>query len=123
MVNYLAILGWDYTKTLDATTAAQPIPPQVVRRDNHSYHEVFTLSQLVESFDLTHVTRRKASISNEKLEFLNRMHLRKKAGLLGSDGELIEAGKSRTEGIGAGKMKMIEAFQRDLKAIPELKDK
>ncbi|ORY23635.1 putative Glutamyl-tRNA synthetase [Naematelia encephala] len=102
LVNFLALIGWDYISALEAinTTDSQPkygpdtevLPPHH-RADTHSLYEIFTLPQIIGAFDLSHLTHRKAAVDKGKLDFLNKMTLRRKAGRLGKDGEMVEKGK------------------------------
>ncbi|ORX34714.1 Glutamyl-tRNA synthetase [Kockovaella imperatae] len=122
--NYLAVLGWDYTRTLEEQLD-EALPPNE-RKDLNSLHEVFTLPQLINAFDLTHLTRRKASINMDKLDFLNKMHLRLRAGLIGQDGHLVNYGKGDS-GVDPDILEkrrgdMVQQFQRDLKANPDIAD-
>ena len=139
VINYLALLGWDYQSSLarhlssssshvtpnpkpDSQTDSSPVIPMVLRRDGHSSNEVFTLSQLVDVLDLTHLTKRRATVNSAKLDFLNKMHLRRKSGRLGNDGEMLEDLKEGAEDL-KERTELIDRFQRGLGALPELQDK
>lgn len=99
-------MGWDHHSALDASlrheqeTGSTPtsgpgsslLEPSL-RRDNNSLHEIFTIPQLVAAFSLEHVNHRKAAVNLSKLDFINKMTLRRKAGRLGEDGVMIDRGK------------------------------
>ena len=104
VLNYLALLGWDYYSALESLNINAGIPtpssgpgsailPPHARRDGHSFYEMFTLPQLISSFDLTHISRRKVMVSQSRLDFLNKMTLRRKVGRLGRDAKTAEIGK------------------------------
>lgn len=46
------------------------------------------MDELISNFDITHVNHRKAAVDISKLDFLNKMTLRRNAGRLGDDGNL-----------------------------------
>lgn len=46
------------------------------------------MDELISDFDITHVNHRKAAVDISKLDFLNKMTLRRNAGRLGEDGNL-----------------------------------
>lgn len=105
LVNFLALMGWDHhsalnipaphpTTTLSAEEQEKIDKATIPRADAHSLSEVFTMSQLISSFSLDHVNHRKAAVDVNKLNFINKMTLRRKANRLGKDGVLINAGKS-----------------------------
>src|ERR1700712_259110 len=50
--------------------------------------ELFTLPGLLEAFDLRYITRRRAVVNFDKLDWVNRMHLRREA--MVDDGGLAE---------------------------------
>jgi glutamyl-tRNA synthetase len=72
LVNYLARLGW-----------------------SHGDEEIFSKDQLVEWFDLAHVSRSAAQFNPEKLRWLNHQYLRKSP-----DTDLARLAAARVEGDG-----------------------
>ena len=72
LVNYLARLGW-----------------------SHGDEEIFSKDQLVEWFDLAHVSRSAAQFNPEKLRWLNHQYLRKSP-----DADLASLAAARVEGDG-----------------------
>ncbi|WVQ93762.1 glutamate-tRNA ligase [Kwoniella sp. CBS 9459] len=89
LLNFLALMGWDYHTALASTTSLE----EHIRSDGHSLYELFTLPQLIRSFDIRHIAHRKAAVNPSKLGFLNKMTLRRMAGRLGKDGHLVSVGK------------------------------
>ena len=83
-------------------------------------YEVFTLPQLISAFDLSHVTRRKAAVDHSKLDFLNKMTLRRKAGRLDEDGAVVYVGEEKLEDVedrgGAERDELIRRFQGMLRS-------
>lgn len=128
LVNFLALMGWDHHAALEQSVDSLPYH---VRQDQNSYFEVFSMPQLIQAFDLGLVNHRRAAVSRSKLDFLNKMTLRRKAGLMWDDPEfLATVGKD----VGANEAKkaqetarvergqLIARFTEDLKALPEVKD-
>lgn len=74
-------MGWDHH------TARAPDEGEE-RNDGNSLSELFTMDELISNFDITHVNHRKAAVDLPKLDFLNKMTLRRNAGRLGDDGNL-----------------------------------
>lgn len=67
-------MGWDHhagTPDLD--------PSNILNR------EVFTLQDLIDRFDIQHVNHKRAAVDLSKLDYLNKMHLRRIAGGNGRD--------------------------------------
>ena len=93
LLNFLALMGWDHHTALAALAEAPEGLPPHTRSDAHSLYEVFTVPQLIRVFDINHVNHKKAAVNLSKLDFLNKMTLRRKAGRLGQDGLLANAGK------------------------------
>ena len=106
-------MGWDHHSAL--ATAAQSSSssssdglaalaeagtglPDLTRSDNHSYYDIFTVPQLISAFSLEHVNTKKAAVNLSKLDFINKMTLRRKAGALGDDGVMVEYGKATEAG-------------------------
>ncbi|WVQ76226.1 glutamate-tRNA ligase [Cryptococcus sp. DSM 104548] len=115
LLNFLALMGWDYQSIIfpSSDTHESNFDPHV-RSDGHSLHELFSLAQLIEAFDPSYITHRKASVDQGKLDFLNKMTLRRKAGRLGEDGGMVNAGKEE-ENDGEGKKELVQRFQALLK--------
>ncbi|KAK4688868.1 glutamyl-tRNA synthetase, partial [Tremellales sp. Uapishka_1] len=130
LVNFLALMGWDHHTALSSILQAFQSSPETdtallpphARADAHSLYEVFTIDQLVKSFDLGHITHRKAAVNMSKLDFLNKMHLRRKAGRLGEDGLLVDLGKeSGLAGSGEeGRAELVERYQEMLRGQKSL---
>jgi glutamyl-tRNA synthetase len=78
---------------------------------------VFSVPQLIGAFDLAHVNHRKAAVNMSKLDFLNKMTLRRKAGRLGEDGVMVSLGKKSEEGAAGeeGRKELVESLQKLLK--------
>ena len=122
ILNYLALLGWDYYSALESlnTNTELPTPssgpgsailPPHARKDGHSLYEMFTLPQLISAFDITHISKRNVIVSQSRLEFLNKMTLRRKVGRLGADADVIEIGK---ETLHAGDEKPTAESKREI---------
>ncbi|WVR03523.1 glutamate-tRNA ligase [Kwoniella sp. DSM 27419] len=90
LLNFLALMGWDYHSALSTSTSLDPH----IRTDGHSLYELFSLPQLIDAFDIKHVAHRKAAVNPSKLDFLNKMTLRRMAGRLGKDGHMVSVGKT-----------------------------
>jgi glutamyl-tRNA synthetase len=73
LVNYLARLGW-----------------------SHGDDEIFSMAQLVEWFDLAHVSRSPAKFDPEKLSWLNQQHMK-----AASNARLAELAAPQLEALGA----------------------
>lgn len=110
LLNFLALMGWDHH-------AARPVPHDTAERsDNNSLAELFSMDELVEHFDLSHVNHRKAAVDLAKLDFLNKMTLRRDAGRLGDDSNL----RDEVVGHEQTRRKMIielQAMLRDRKVL------
>lgn len=59
-------------------------------------------------------------VNIDKLDFINKMTLRRKAERLGQEGELVNLGKANVAGEGGERKVMIERYQADLRALPVL---
>ncbi|WVQ80324.1 glutamate-tRNA ligase [Cryptococcus sp. DSM 104549] len=118
LINYLALMGWDYNAALSST--AGPLDPHV-RSDGHSLYELFSLPQLIAAFDPKHVNHRKATVNHDKLHFLNKMTLRRKAGRLGKDGVMVGVGKVQDAADESERVALVKRFQASLKEEEELK--
>jgi glutamyl-tRNA synthetase len=97
MLNFLALLGWDYhgaRRGEDGEKAEKEL------------EEVFSLPELVEAFDIGGVTHRRAAVSLSKLDYINKMTLRRKA-TSPAPGE-------------KGRDALVARFHADLRAEPSL---
>ncbi|WOO84692.1 Glutamate--tRNA ligase [Vanrija pseudolonga] len=128
LVNFLGLMGWDYQTALENAAAegdeiTDGLLPFHARGDDHSLFELFTLPQMIQAFDLSLVTHRRAAVNLGKLDFLNKMHLRRKAGRLGADGELVNVGKAVDSAENEkGREELVKRYQKSLKKLPALKD-
>ncbi|KAL1407080.1 Glutamate--tRNA ligase mitochondrial [Vanrija albida] len=128
LVNFLALMGWDYQTAIENAHAAADehgdgLLPFHARGDKHSIYELFTLPQLVAAFDLGLVTHRRAAVNLGKLDFLNKMHLRRKVGRLGEDGELVSTGKVLDPTASEeGRDELVKRYQASLREQEVLKD-
>jgi len=118
LLNFLGLLGWDHHAALEKTHG--DMLPYHERNDKNSLYEIFSLPQLIEAFDLSHLSRRKAMVNIDKLDFINKMTLRRKAERLGEEGELVNLGKAGESEMSERKS-LIERYQADLRALPVLK--
>ena len=91
--------------------------PAHIRNDNNSLYEVFTMNQLIEHFNINNVTRRKASVTTHKLDFLNKMLLRSKAGRLGVDGDVVEWGKGSAGWGIEERARLVERYEGALRVV------
>ncbi|KAG8745467.1 Glutamate--tRNA ligase mitochondrial [Ceratobasidium sp. 414] len=83
VVNWLALAGWNVHRQLDPAHKHEPSPETA-----KSPKDVLTLAQLIESFDVSHLTHRRNILDPKKLEFLNRQHImRKVSNFSNQDGE------------------------------------
>lgn len=128
LINFLGILGWDPKAHLLSLMSGHL--PVHKRNDNNSLYEIFTLPQLVQAFDITRLNRHKVQLDMNKLTFLNKQTLRRKAGRLGAEQALVDLGKtsdSEADKVQARKdqekeyFTLLRKFTRDLLALPELK--
>ena len=146
MLNFLALLGWDYASSLQLRPAQPPDEPLHASYDKQSFpctdttfsgsllepsdesepaepiHELFSLPLLVTSFNLEHLTRRKCAVNLSKLDFLNKMTLRQRAGRLGQDGMMLDPIKvGHSEQLqdgdrqdGKGKEELLRRFKTEM---------
>lgn len=120
LVNFLALMGWDHHAALERATGDEALPYHV-RRDQNSYFEVFSMPQLISAFDLGLVNHRRAAVSRAKLDFLNKMTLRRKANAIpDEDADVLFAGKQGP--AESERNVLVQRFQSDLKAMPELEN-
>jgi glutamyl-tRNA synthetase len=77
------------------------------------------MDELISAFDISHINHRKAAVDMQKLDFLNKMTLRHKAGRLGDDGNMtdIATGHERS------RKEMVERLQRKLRSVKVLRGK
>ncbi|GMK56711.1 hypothetical protein CspeluHIS016_0305510 [Cutaneotrichosporon spelunceum] len=75
MLNFLALLGWDYHGARREEGEAS----SAKSKDGKELEEVFSLPELVDAFDIGGITHRRAAVSMSKLDYLNKMTLRRKA--------------------------------------------
>jgi glutamyl-tRNA synthetase len=77
------------------------------------------MDELIQAFDLKHINHRKAAVDMQKLDFLNKMTLRHKAGRLGDDGNMTEVATGQEK----SRKEMVEQVQAALRGTKVLKDK
>ncbi|KAG9077484.1 Glutamate--tRNA ligase mitochondrial, partial [Ceratobasidium sp. UAMH 11750] len=73
VVNWLALAGWNVHQQLDPAHKHEASP-----EISKAPKDVLTLVQLIESFDVSHLTHRRNILDPKKLEFLNRQHIVRK---------------------------------------------
>lgn len=93
-------MGWDHH-------SARAPSDEKDRNDGNSLSELFTVNELISNFDISHVNHRKAAVDISKLDFLNKMTLRRNAGRLGDDGNLHD----QVEGHAESRKAMIQNLQ------------
>lgn len=124
-MNFVGLLGWDYQAAVEKAVEEQGGSlPVHLRRDNNSMFEVFTMPQLVNAFELGLVNRKRAAVSIDKLNFLNKQTLRRKANGLGEDSHLVDIGKSSAGSVKTveeGRDSLILRYQSALKDLEVLK--
>lgn len=114
LLNFLALMGWDYHAAITSSSPETTLDPHI-RTDGHSLYELFTLPQLIAAFDPSHINHRKAAVNQGKLDFLNKLTLRRKAGRLGEDGVMVEAGKISTGQEEEEREKLVGRFRNLLR--------
>ncbi|KAG8769640.1 Glutamate--tRNA ligase mitochondrial [Ceratobasidium sp. 428] len=72
VVNWLALAGWNIHRQPD------PIHKEESTEASKFPKDVLTLAQLIEAFDISHLTHRRNILDPKKLEFLNRYHVMRK---------------------------------------------
>jgi glutamyl-tRNA synthetase len=79
-------MGWDHLNSTANNPTTIPFFPLETLTDPSAFAteagsstELFTLEGLVEAFDLKYITRRRAIVSFDKLDWVNKMHLRREA--------------------------------------------
>jgi glutamyl-tRNA synthetase len=113
-------MGWDHHAALEHAEGGAL--PAHSRSDSNSLYEVFTLPQLVAAFDVPLINHRRAAVDMAKLDFLNKMTIRRKAGRLGRDGNLMAVGKEGADIDGApgnedGRGALVERYQAGLREV------
>jgi glutamyl-tRNA synthetase len=103
-------MGWDHHAVRPPTSMEHP------RNDSNSLSELFTVDELISAFDIKHINHRKAAVDMQKLDFLNKMTLRHKAGRLGDDGNMIEVA-SEHEG---SRQELVQRLQTKLREVKVL---
>lgn len=90
--NFLALMGWDHHHAAASKPFFPPrmSPPSLssveIRQDLNSIADLFTMRGLVESFDLEAINHKRAAVFLPKLDWINKMHLRR-AGMVRERGE------------------------------------
>ncbi|KAI5451315.1 Glutamate--tRNA ligase mitochondrial [Naganishia albida] len=85
--NFLALMGWDHHHAPDVKPFFPPslAPPSLssveIRQDLNTIGDLFTMPGLVESFDLNAINHKRAAVFLPKLDWINKMHLRR-AGMI-----------------------------------------
>ncbi|BEI79881.1 hypothetical protein CcaverHIS002_0104100 [Cutaneotrichosporon cavernicola] len=102
MLNFLALLGWDYH---GARRHGNEVGVTKTK-DGKELDEVFSLSELVDAFDIGGITHRRAAVSMSKLDYINKMTLRRKATAPGAGEE--------------GHAALVARFHAGLRAEPSL---
>ncbi|BEJ10951.1 hypothetical protein CspHIS471_0103730 [Cutaneotrichosporon sp. HIS471] len=102
MLNFLALLGWDYHGARRHEKEVGVTKP----KDGKELDEVFSLPELVDAFDIGGITHRRAAVSMSKLDYINKMTLRRKATTLAADEE--------------GRAALVARFHAGLRAEPSL---
>ncbi|QRV76934.1 glutamyl-tRNA synthetase [Ceratobasidium sp. AG-Ba] len=74
VINWLALAGWNVHQQLDQLDHKHDL----VSGAPKLHQDVLTLSELIESFDISHLTHRRTILDPKKLEFLNRQHVARK---------------------------------------------
>ncbi len=109
LINFLGLMGWDHHKlnSIGSSGGGRPFFPsgerskslvepeqRDLRTDLNTVTELFTLPALIESFDIGLINHRRSAVFLPKLDWLNKMHLRR-AGMRrsseeGKKAELVE---------------------------------
>ena len=74
------------------------------------------MDELIQAFDIKHINHRKAAVDMQKLDFLNKMTLRHKAGRLGDDGNMTEV----SSGHEGSREEMVKRLQEKLRGVKVL---
>ncbi|GHJ89353.1 hypothetical protein NliqN6_5755 [Naganishia liquefaciens] len=97
LTNFLALMGWDHHHAASTKPFFPPrlSPPSLssveIRQDLNSIADLFTMRGLVESFDLEAINHKRAAVFLPKLDWINKMHLRR-AGMVARGEEREEEG-------------------------------
>lgn len=124
MVNFLALMGWDHFTALQNVLKEQGVDdylsPKMDKGDRgNSLYEILSMDQLIKAIDIKLINHRPSAVDMSKLDWINKMTLRRKAGRLGEDGHYIGTERSATQdqdGFDA----LVKRFQDDLRAEPTL---
>lgn len=81
VTNWLALTGWNLRRHSD--TFHDHNHEKTPAETNKVPDDVMTLAQLIEAFDITHLTHRRTILDPGKLAFLNRHHIARKVGSRG----------------------------------------
>lgn len=88
LINFVALMGFDH-QPHDHDDREPFFPPGFeipslssaeLRKDMHTLSELMTPRMLVDAFDLSLIAHRRAAVFLPKLDWLNKMHLRRKGG-------------------------------------------
>lgn len=107
LINFVALMGWDHHvhegdhgNTTTPTLHRSPFFPNhrklpslssaELRKDLNSETELYTMDGLIEAFELERIVHRRAAVFMPKLDWLNKMHLRRQ-------GMVIDSGESNGE--------------------------
>ena len=86
MVNFIALLGWNpHSSTSDQLTAVSHQDRASTITNQFSAQELFSMSELVEQFNLEGLNKRPQTVSEKHLLWMNKHHFKRK---LRDDGEL-----------------------------------
>lgn len=113
-------MGWDHhhasaTKPFFPPSMSPPSLSSVeIRQDLNSIADLFTMRGLVESFELEAINHKRAAVFLPKLDWINKMHLRR-AGMV-RDGEEREG-----EGYQIGEQTRGDLVERLMRMLKEKK--
>jgi glutamyl-tRNA synthetase len=119
--NFLALMGWDHHHASDVKPFFPPslAPPSLssveIRQDLNTIGDLFTMPGLVESFDLNAVNHKRAAVFLPKLDWINKMHLRR-AGMI-ADSSIEKEG----EGYQMGTQTRADLVDRLMEMLREKK--
>lgn len=114
-------MGWDHHAALEHAEGGAL--PAHSRSDSNSLYEVFTMPQLISAFDVPLINHRRAAVDMAKLDFLNKMTIRRKAGRLGKDGNYLAVGKEEAGEVNEeGRDALVSRYQEGLRQTKVLAD-
>ncbi|KAJ9100746.1 hypothetical protein QFC19_005485 [Naganishia cerealis] len=130
--NFLALMGWDHHHASGVLPFFPPslAPPSLssveIRQDLNSIGELFTMQGLIESFDLDAINHKRAAVFLPKLDWINKMHLRR-AGLIADRsqeqaGEEVQIGDQTRVDLIDRLVGMLQG-KKVLKGCPLIEDK